>query len=112
MIKTKEILPDRLVNNYDNKILQLSANTKDLTKGLNFPKCKIATIGKIKKVRVFYYEGKPDFYINRPIRNYNAVIQYQPRLDLTLIAIKWVTRTDNPQPGNVERPKRPAYWIR
>lgn len=87
MPELRVIFRDRLTQHAYNEILNPAAKGQDLTKGMNFPGVKKALLGSSKKVKVFYYDGKPDFYKNRRARNYNAIIKYEERLNITIIAI-------------------------
>lgn len=87
---SKLIFIDRLAGGYANIFLSLSKNAEDLTKGLKYQELKTCILGSHKKVKAWYYEGKPDLYKSRkPVKatppNSELVVQYQKKLDLTIL---------------------------
>ncbi len=88
--KKLEIKSDRLTNYSHNPFNKLAGKKEDLTRGLSYNGLKVAEIGTYKKVIAWYHEGKPDFYLSRKpsnIKGYSLVIQYQEKLDITLIGL-------------------------
>ena len=84
------IYSDRLTRGYDNPFIKLTEKNQDLTNGLSFPGLKFCIIGTKRKVKAWYYEGKPDFYKNRRATNYvtentELLTQYQKRLNITIL---------------------------
>lgn len=87
---SKLIFIDRLEGGYANVFLSLSKKAEDLTHGLEYPELKTCILGSHKKVKAWFYPGKPDLYKSRKAApgtppGADLLVQYQKKLDLTLL---------------------------